>query len=289
MGKVYEALNRAERERPQSAITAAVEGPSTNNNQHSSEFDFLQYSLNTPPAYEIERDRADSGTEEITRAGFQPAHDVAIDRTRIDPRLIAFYDFDPRAGEQYLKLAIALMMGATERPLKRVLVASAQQGDGRTSVLLNLACLLAQAKKRVLVIDTDLRRPSIPRLLGIETESGMSEVIEQRLPVESAAIRILPHNFTVLPVRERVENSAEFLSSPWLRETLYRLDTEFDFLIFDSSPLSMTGDSQLLTQLTDATVLVIDSGKTTTAQMARAIAPLAEESIFGVVLNRAAR
>lgn len=290
MGKVYEALNRSERERPQSTVTASAKNRALSDDQHSSEFDFLQYSLNTPPAYEIEQGHENGTSEKIaSHVEFQPHRTVAIDKKRIDPRLITFYDFDPRAGEQYLKLAIALIMGATERPLKRVLIASAQQGDGRTSVLLNLACLLAQAKKRVLVVDTDLRQPSMHRMLGVETETGMGEAIEQHQPLESAAIRIMPQDFALLPVRQRVDNSAEFLASPWFRDTLHQLDSEYDFILFDSSPLLMTGDSQLLTRLTDATVLVISAGKTTTAQMAKAIAPLTQENIFGVVINRAER
>jgi capsular exopolysaccharide synthesis family protein len=290
MGKVFEALNRSERERPQSPINASTKNRAISDDQDATEFDFLQYSLNTPPAYEIERDHENGSSEKIaSHHEFQPSRTVSIDKKRIDPRLVAFYDFDPRAGEQYLKLAISLMMGATERPLKRVLIASAQQGDGRTSVLLNLACLLAQAKKRVLVVDTDLRQPSVHRLLGVETETGMGEVAEQHLPVESAAIRVLPQDFSMLPMRERVDNSAEFLASTWLRDALHQLDAEYDFILFDSSPLLMTGDSQLLTRLTDATVLVISAGKTTTAQMAKAIAPLTQENIFGVVINRAER
>lgn len=290
MGKVYEALNRSERERPQPVITSNSKRHTGEDDHHSSEFDFLQYSLNTPPAYEIEPDHTDEDSKDIVHhPEFQPARSVAIDKTRIDPHLIAFYDFDPRAGEQYLKLAIALMLGATERPLKRVLIASAQQGDGRTSVLLNLACLLAQAKKRVLVVDTDLRQPSVHRLLGIETETGMGEAMSRHLPIESAAISVLPQGFALLPMRERVENSAEFLSSSWLQDTLYHLDSEYDFILFDSSPLLLTGDSQLLTRLTDATVLVVSAGRTTTSQMAKAITPLSEESIFGVVLNRVER
>jgi len=294
MGKVYEALARAEMERNQAESDGATESHARTNGSNgkmgSDDFDFLQYSLNTPPSYEIDRNNIEGVSTGILDPGeFRPAREVAIDQSRIDPHLIAFYDFDPRAAEQYLKLAIAMISGKEERPLRRVLIASAQQGEGRTSVALNLACLLAQARKRVLVIDTDMRRPSIERLLAIETETGLGEVIEQNLPMESAAVRVLPYDFIVLPARERVENSAELLASTWFQEALFKLDPHFDFILFDSSPLLMTGDAQLLVRLTDATVLVIRTGKISSAQMARAISPLKEENIFGVVLNRADR
>jgi polysaccharide biosynthesis transport protein len=73
-----------------------------------------------------------------------------------------------------------------------VLIASAQPGEGRTCVALNLACALAGAKQKVLVLDTDLRKPSVMRLLGLEAEIGMAEAVEQELTAGAAALKVLP-------------------------------------------------------------------------------------------------
>ena len=95
----------------------------------------------------------------------------------MDPHLVTLSEYDPAAADQYQRVAFSLIAAAAERPLKRVLIASALQGDGRTCVLLNLAGALAQARRRVLVVDTDLRYPSVSRLLGLDVETGLTEAL----------------------------------------------------------------------------------------------------------------
>jgi len=293
MGKVYEALKKAETDRNRAAVAvASMNGGSSQ--QESSKapradaFDFINYSLSAPPAAETERVVEEEALETVAREEMtRPARETSLDLARIDPHLVAFYDCDPRASEQYNKLAISLIAGAVERPLKRLMIASAQNGEGRTCVTLNLACALAHAKQRVLVVDTDLNRPSTLRLLGIEAEVGLAEAVANALPSGAASVKVQPYGFSVLPTRARVENPAELLASPHFRDMIQAASLDYDFILFDSSPLSGVADSNLLVRHTDATLLVIRAGKTSSMQMARAITPLTEDDIFGVVLNRA--
>jgi capsular exopolysaccharide synthesis family protein len=253
--------------------------------QQQDRFDFLNYSLRPPTAAEIER----SNREETARARQALARierDFTLDATRIDPHIVAFSDLNTAASDQFDKLAISLISEASERPLKRILVTSAQRGEGRTCVTINLACALSRARKRVLVIDSDLRQPSVMRLLGGDTEVGLAEVVSRKTTVNSAAVKIMPYGFVVLPVRERVENSAEFLASSAFKELIGSLETQYDFILFDSQPLLTTGDCKLLARLTDSVILVIRAGKITSSQMSKAVAAFSQESIFGVVLNR---
>jgi capsular exopolysaccharide synthesis family protein len=292
MGKVYEALSKSEAERSKAYIqpldSDGESSPARKELDRTlNEFNFIDYSLSAPSASEveqIERERTSASQKRAWLAG--PSREATLDLARIDPHLIAFYDSNLRASEQYDKLAISLITGATARPLKRVLIASAEHGEGRTCVLLNLACALARAKKRVLIIDADLDRPSVLRLLGIDSEAGLAEAILGGKSPGEATIRVLPYGFAVLPTRERVENPAELLASPALAEILDTLDPDYDFILFDSSPLTTSAHSGLLVRHTDTTLLVIRAGKTSSIQMAKAIAPLKEDSIFGVVLNR---
>lgn len=287
MGTVYEALKKSEQEQQQAALNA-FRGDGRGNgaaavSEREDDFDFVEYSLNTPSAVELGRAQQDLSVSSLT----QPAREATLDVTRIDPHLVSFYDFDPRASDQYNQMATSLISSASERRLKRVLIASAQPGEGRTCVTLNLACALANAKQRVLVVDTDLRKPSVMRLLGLEAEVGIAEAIAQDLPAGAAAVKVQPAGFAVLPMRERVENSAQLLASPDFRKMLADFEPDYDFMLFDSSPLLSTGDSNLLTRLTDATLMVIQSGKTYSKHLDQAIAPFSEDNIFGVVINRA--
>ena len=313
MGKVFKALSKSENEQPQQSLAALVvaeeEARDTAEKQAPADasrrrlnrpnieavrtdhrsgdaFDFMHFSLNAPATEAFDRE-ASAAAPASRSAATRPAGEVTLDAARVDPHLVTFYDFDPRAAEEYNKTAITMISAAADQPLRRVLIASAQHGEGRTCVALNLACALAQAKQRVLVVDTDLQRPSLHRLLGIEAESGIAEVVTNNLPVSAATINVLPYGFHVLPLRERVENSAEILASPTLREVLDDCEADYDFMLFDSSPLLDSKDANLLMKLTHATVMVVRPGKTNAGHLSRAIAPLPEDNVFGVVLNRA--
>jgi protein-tyrosine kinase len=312
MGKVFKALRKSESEQPQPGLAALVvaeeEAAEASKQRETVDavrrrahrpnieavradhpsaeaFDFLHFSLNAPATEAFEREAAAAPVPRGTPGC--PAREVTLDATRIDPHLVAFYDFDPRAAEEYNKTAITMISAAADQALRRVLIASAQHGEGRTCVALNLACALAQAKQRVLVVDTDLQRPSLHRLLGIEAESGIAEVVMNNVATSAATINVLPYGFHVLPLRERVENSAEILASPALREVLNDAEADYDFILFDSSPLLDSKDASLLMKLTNATVMVVRPGKTNAGHLSRAIAPLPEDNVFGVVLNRA--
>jgi Mrp family chromosome partitioning ATPase len=186
MGKVYEALKKAEMERSTSELAeeqidfAELESD-VKRSQQQDRFDFLNYSLRPPTAAEIER----SNREETARARQALARierDFTLDATRIDPHIVAFSDLNTAASDQFDKLAISLISEASERPLKRILVTSAQRGEGRTCVTINLACALSRARKRVLVIDSDLRQPSVMRLLGGDTGWGSPKWSRARRP-----------------------------------------------------------------------------------------------------------
>jgi Mrp family chromosome partitioning ATPase len=215
-----------------------------------------------------------------------PAHEVSLKPGRLDPRLVAFHDFDPQAVAPYNRLVISLIATASTRNLQRVLIASAQYGDGRTSVTLNLAAALARAGQRVLVVESDFLRPSALRLLGVDADTGLAEAITRGLAPSQAMLSLQPIGFDLLPTRAQVENSAELLASPVFEATIRMLTPEYDFILFDSAPLLAVADANLLELHTDATLLVIREGCTSTSQMARAVALLNEERLLGVALNR---
>ena len=294
MGKVYEALTRSETEQRQAAAAAGlareqIKEPRAAASAAAEGFDFVRYSLDTPPANQIERNRMETEAVADERAAeAQPAREVQLTMTQLDPHLVQFYESDLKAAEEYNRLAASLIAASRTRPLSRMLITSPKRGDGRTSVALNLACALARAKKRVLLVDTDLQRPSVLRLLGIGADLGISEVLDRSLPAGTATVRVLPHGFVVLPSRERIDNPAEVLGSPSFHEMLNLFEQNYDFMLFDSAPLLDSNDRSLLMSLTNAALLVIRPETTTSSELGKAITPLSQDRIFGVVLNRVA-
>jgi succinoglycan biosynthesis transport protein ExoP len=231
--------------------------------------------------------RMDNAVVRLNQTIF-PAQEVALQPGRLDPRLVAFHDYDPQAIAPYNRLVISLIATASSRNLQRVLIASAQYGDGRTSVTLNLAAALARAGQRVLVVESDFLRPSALRLLGVDVETGLAEAISQGMAPSQAMIWLQPIGINLLPTRAPVENSAELLASPVFEAMVQMLTPDYDFILFDSAPLLAVADANLLELHTDATLLVIRQGVVTTGQMAKAVALLNEERLLGVALNRVA-
>jgi Mrp family chromosome partitioning ATPase len=222
----------------------------------------------------------------VPRTLISPAREFRLDITRIDPHLVTLGDFDPRAADEYNKLAVSLISVAAKKGRRRIMLASAQHREGRTSVALNLAGALARAKQRVMVVDCDLKQPSVLRLLGVDSEVGVADAIARGLSPGSAAVRIMPHDFDVLATRERMENSAELLASPGFHEMLRLYDPDFDFMLFDTPPLLESADAHLLLRLTDATLLVVRPGQSSVSQMAKAMSLFTEDDLCGVVINR---
>ncbi|HMB28544.1 MAG TPA: AAA family ATPase [Blastocatellia bacterium] len=242
----------------------------------------------TRPYFEWERNRGnrvDDSAALVRQTGY-PAYEVDLRPKRLDPGLIAFNDLDPHGIAPYNRLVISLISAAASRKLKRVLIASAQYGDGRTTVTLNLAAALARARQRVLVVESDFLRPSALRLLGVDSATGLAEAVAKGLAPSKAMVWLQPIGFNLLPTCAQVENSAELLASPVFDLMMRTVRPEFDFILFDSAPLLAAADANLLELHTDATLLVIRQGRTSTSQMAKAVALLNEERLLGAVLNR---
>jgi Mrp family chromosome partitioning ATPase len=244
----------------------------------------------TRPYFEWERNRGMRTDDEAIqlRHTIYPAHEVDLRPKRLDPGLVAFNDFDPHGIAPYNRLVISLISAAASRQLKRLLIASAQYRDGRTTVTLNLAAALARARQRVLVVETDFLRPSAMRLLGIDSATGLAEAVAKGLAPSKAMVWLQPIGFNLLPTCAQVENSAELLASPFFDVMMRTLSPEFDFILFDSAPLLAAADASLLELHTDATLLVIRQGGASANQMAKAVALLNEERLLGAVLNRVA-
>jgi capsular exopolysaccharide synthesis family protein len=220
------------------------------------------------------------------RQRVHPAREAALKPAWLDQRLVAFHDFDPQTMAPYNRLAASLISGAASQNLQRLLITSAQFGEGRTCVTLNLAAALARVRKRVLVVDSDFVRPSALRLLGVDAETGLAEAIAKGFPIGQAMIRVQPVGFDLLPTCAQVENPTELLASPVFEAMIQMLMPDYDFMLFDSAPLLAVADANLLESHTDATLMVIRPGYTSISQMARAVASLNEKRLFGAVLNR---
>ncbi len=174
-----------------------------------------------------------------------------------------------------------------DTPLRAVVVTSAGPGEGKTTIATNLATAIAQSGKRVLLIDTDLRRPRLHRVFGISSERGATTAL-----VGEGDLRDLVHetevdNLFVLGCGPTPPNPAELLHTERFRGLLARARESYDFVIFDSPPLGAVADAAVLAAQMDGVVLVAQADRTTRDAAAAAIRQLRDVGAryVGAVLN----
>jgi succinoglycan biosynthesis transport protein ExoP len=191
-------------------------------------------------------------------------------------------------AESYRALRTSLLLSNLGSPPKVIMVTSALPQEGKSTTSTNTAIVLAQKGVRVLLIDADLRRPSIHKILGMGPRSGLSNVLTGSATLEKAITQtsILPNLF-ILPAGTPPPNPAELLASSNMRDMLTELRDQFDHIIVDTPPSLSVTDAVVLSQRADAVVLVIRSGQTTKQSLRRARDLLAQVSakVVGVLLN----
>ncbi len=194
-------------------------------------------------------------------------------------------------AEAFRSIRTALMFGKVGKGLKNILVTSPTPSEGKTLVSINLAMALAQAGKKVLVVDADLRKPRLARVLGISQEPGLSNVLAGKgeMPVERPLVPTHLENLTFLPSGPHPPNPAELLGSERMHEVVGKLSAMFDNVIYDTPPTVNATDAATLAQYIEGAVLVVRSFKTErdVALRARDILLGARVNILGTILNNA--
>ena len=191
-------------------------------------------------------------------------------------------------AESYRALRTSLLLSSLGAPPRVIMVTSARPQEGKTTTSINSAIVLAQKGVRVLLVDADLRRPSIHKTLGMGPRSGLSNVLTGSATLEQTITpsTILPNLF-VLPAGTPPPNPAELLASSNMKDVLAELRGQYDHIVIDTPPTLSVTDAVVLSQRVDAIILVIRSGHTTKQALRRARDVLMQVNahVTGVLLN----
>ncbi len=191
-------------------------------------------------------------------------------------------------AESYRALRTSLLLSNLGAPPRVIMVTSALPQEGKTTTSINCAVVLAQKGVRVLLIDADLRRPSIHKTLGMAPHSGLSNVLTGSTTLEQAITRtaVLPNLF-VLAAGTPPPNPAELLASSNMRDVLAQLREQYDHIVIDTPPSLSVTDAVVLSPRADAVVLVIRSAQTTKQALRRSrdILVGVNAKVVGVLLN----
>ena len=197
----------------------------------------------------------------------------------------------PRSGaaEAYRTLRSSIEFAAVDAPIRTVLVTSAAPGEGKTVTAANLAVVFAQAGRKVVLVDADLRKPRVHTMFNLSNARGLTTMLRGeavRPDVVSQATE--EDNLRVLTTGPLPPNPAELLGSHRMQAVVGLLKESADLVVFDSPPLQAVTDSALLSSFLDGTLLVVDAGRSRrrAVRSASEILTQAGANVLGVVLNR---
>ncbi|MEL4320454.1 polysaccharide biosynthesis tyrosine autokinase [Leifsonia sp. YIM 134122] len=193
----------------------------------------------------------------------------------------------PRA-EAYRRIFTNIEFADVDNKVSSVVVTSALPGEGKSFTAINLAYAAAERVDRVLLIDADLRRPSVAEYLGVEGASGLTTVLRGEIETADAILPGRKGSPDVLPSGITPPNPGQLLASQTMANLLADLQEQYDFIVIDTPPVAPVMDALPLTRLVDGTIVVARFKVTRRGQLSRAIANLSgvNAHVLGVVLNR---
>lgn len=204
--------------------------------------------------------------------------------------LVTLDDALSPAAEAYRALRLNLQFAALDKRLQTVMLSSPGAGEGKSTVLANLAVTLAQIEQRVIMVDCDLRRPQLHTLFRLPNEAGLTTMMleEQALqqpPLQETAVERL----RLLASGPLPPRPADLIGSQRMDAAIARLREEADMLLFDAPPIMAAADAVVLASKVDAVLLVVNAGQTKRDHVQRAVEQLSRVNarLVGAVLNNA--
>jgi protein-tyrosine kinase len=200
-------------------------------------------------------------------------------------KLVVSPDILPPALEQYRRLAAVLYQAQVNRGIKTIMVASAFAAEGKSLTAANLALTLSESyRRRVLLIDADLRRPTLHDTFQTPNLAGISDWLKADGSGKMPLVEITRH-LTLLPGGRPDPDPMSGLASEKMKRVLARAAERFDWVIVDTPPVAFLPDGHLLSAMVDTVLLVVAAGRTPAAALQRTAKELGQDRIIGVVLN----
>jgi capsular exopolysaccharide synthesis family protein len=271
MGKVYDALRRAEAQRKRDGAGAMR-------------------------PLEMPAERLTGGTDEI-RGSRLREWTRRLRRTRtpapageggdsVNKRRIVYLQPDSFVAEQFRSLRARLDSLAAERPIRSIAVTSALPDEGKTTAAVNLAIVSSMSVgRRVLLVDCDLRRPKVHTALSLRPEFGLAEVLLDQSPLDRAIVKVEGAHLEALAVRGTPPNPSELLASERMRSLVAELSQSYDQVILDVPPTLALPDAKIVSELCDGLLLVVRADRTSREDVEATLDILDRRRILGLVLN----
>src|SRR5664280_2166696 len=283
MSQIFDALQRSEAERsgtdPAELSTAAdlLEAAERQVMQCATEGD-------RPPEnqQQTENDRRSEKVREDQFSQFQPV------RVLVPPqsKLVCITEEESLAAEKFRFLGVRLRHLQQKHPLQRVVVTSSIAEEGKSTVAANLACALAKRHgQKTLLLEGDLRRPTLAQQFGLGKIPGLSELLQGEPAPAMNIYQLEGLGFWMLPAGSLPRNPLELMQSGKLSSLMDQLAGWFDWIVIDSPPVLPLADTSVWMRLADAVLLVTRPGKTEKRQLQRALEAVEQPKLLGALVN----
>jgi protein-tyrosine kinase len=256
MGKMYDALQKAERERYQESEKVTYK--------------------DIPKENVFDKQKVQP---------YKPAHkNIAL-----DDRLVSYFEPSSMVAEQFKRLRTYVIKPGIENSPKTILVTSTMEGEGKSMIAINLAITIAvDLNSNALIVDCDLRNPSLSRWFGFREQKGLSNYLLGEADLPELLVKTAVDKLTILPGGTVRDNPVELIGSKKMKSLVADLKTRYDdrYIILDSSPLLATTEPRVLSDMADGILFVIKSADTPRESIQQALKLIDKKRIIGVVLNQ---
>jgi capsular exopolysaccharide synthesis family protein len=276
MGKVYDALKRAEEQRTSRVYetTSAASLPPP--------VELASQPRTAAPRRSRARGLLSGLTQSVRRT------EAAEPASALNKRRITLLQPESFVAEQFRTLRARIDSLAATRPVRTLAVTSALPGDGKSLAAIGLAVVNSmQPGRRTLLVDCDLRQPAVATSLGLRVDAGLAEVLAGEAGLENAVLRVEGSELDVLPVRGIPQNPSELLASDRMGKLLETLAAEYDRVILDLPPTLGIPDAKTVSELCDGVVFVVRADVTPEPEIASALEVIDRRRVLGLVMNGA--
>jgi len=203
-----------------------------------------------------------------------------------DNRLVTLTQAESSAAEAFRLLSVRLRHLQRELAIKKLLITSTIPQEGKSVVSANLACTLAlKGEQKVLLLEGDLRRPTLMRSFGLSGNPGLCECFQDGRPLGTCIYQLKDTGIWILPAGQVTNSAPNLLQSEWLSPIMDRLNVWFDWIIIDSPPVLPLADTSVWARLADGIILVTRQGVTEKRDLRTGLEGLDRQKLIGAVLN----
>ena len=207
-----------------------------------------------------------------------------------NPCIMAYGNPDTPIAEEYRKLKTVILRMTREEFRNTVMVTSAVSGEGKSLTSANLAIMMAREYgQTVLLIDSDLRKPSLHEYLGMAPHVGLADCLDDRIDAGRAIVKTGIQNLSFMSAGKKVENPGELLSSQRMRDFLLELKHRYQdrYIIIDTPPILLFAETQSISLLVDGVLVVVKEGGVSLKGLTQMLEVLKGSTMLGIVYNDA--